>query len=337
MGQTPHGEVGWLYCSRFGMGGLPDLPLEARRIRSWDGTDLAWYEGGNPEGPPMVFCSGLGGGLLIWKPLIERFASRFRLIGWDYRGLYQSQRARHDGAYDLIHHVRDLVHLLEHTGAEAPVLVGWSMGVQLGLELHRHHPGRASALVAIHGTAGRPLDTAFDSPFTSRAAPYVFGLMKLLGRRFGLVGPTLARRAIVVRSFVEIGRRLRCMAPDINIPGFQEVAEDWTRLDLDAYARIFEALGAHDASDLLELIETPTLVVAGDADLFTPLPLSEEMAKTLPDASLEVIGGATHFGLLEYQDEIADAVERFLDERELAKADRAPRRKRRAQRKIVPA
>ncbi len=287
----------------------------------------------------MVFCSGLGGGLLIWKPLIERFHSRFRLIGWDYRGLYQSQRARHDGAYDLIHHVRDLVHLLDHTGAESPVLVGWSMGVQLALELHRHHPDRAAAIVAIHGTAGRPLDTAFDSGVTSRVAPYVFGLMKLLGNRFGLVGPTLARRGIVVRSFVEIGRRLRCMAPDIGIPQFQEIAEDWTRLDLDAYARIFEALGAHDATDLLDEIETPTLVVAGDADLFTPLALAEEMAKALPDASLEVIAGATHFGLLEYEDEIADAVERFVEQRGLGlpRAPATPRGKGSAQPRIVSA
>ncbi len=287
----------------------------------------------------MVFCSGLGGGLLIWKPLIERFHARFRLIGWDYRGLYQSERARHDGAYDLIHHVRDLVHLLDHAGAESPVLVGWSMGVQVGLELHRHHPGRAAALVAIHGTAGRPLDSAFESGVTARVAPYVFGLMKLLGRRFGLVGPTLARRDIVVRSFVEIGRRLRCMAPDIGVTGFQEVAEDWTRLDLDAYARIFEALGAHDASDLLEGIDTPTLVVAGDADLFTPLALAEEMAKALPDASLEVIGGATHFGLLEYEDEITDAVERFVEARglDLPRPSGGSRGGRRSQPKIVSA
>lgn len=282
----------------------------------------------------MVFCSGLGGGVAIWKPLIERFASRFRLIGWDYRGLYQSDRAPHGGAYDLIHHVRDLVHLLDHTGAEAPVLVGWSMGVQLGLELHRHHPDRARALVAIHGAAGRPLDTAFGSELTAKAAPFVFGLMKLVGRRFGAVGPMLARTPIVVRSFVEIGRRLRCMAPDIAIPGFRDMAEDWTRLDLDAYARIFEALGAHDASDLLHKIETPTLVVAGAADPFTPVALAEQMVDALPDASLEVIEGATHFGLLECPDQIADAVERFIEERGLA-GSRRP--KRRAQPKIVSA
>jgi 3-oxoadipate enol-lactonase len=300
------------------------VEIEPRRLRSWDGTDLAWYEIGDPEAPPMVFCSGLGGGVLIWKPLIERFASRFRLIGWDYRGLYHSGRPPHDGAYDLIHHVLEL---LDQTGAEAPVLVGWSMGVQRGLELHRHHPGRVSALVAIHGAAGRPLDTAFDSPLTARIAPLVFGLMRAVGTRFGTVGPALARTPLVVRSFVEIGRRLRCMSPDISIPGFRDMGEEWTRLDLDAYARIFEALGAHDASDLLPRVEAPTLVVAGSADLFTPLGLAEAMVEALPDATLEVIQGATHFGLLEYGDQIADTVERFVETRGLAAGRASPSRR----------
>ena len=179
-------------------------------------------------------------------------------------------------------------------GSPAPILVGWSMGVQVGLELHRDHPSRLSALVAVHGTAGRPLARAFDSGLTEKIAPWVFRLMRAVGRNFGLVGPTLTRMPIVVRSFVELARRLGCMSPDIDIPAFRDMAEGWTRLDLDAYARIFEALGAHDAWDLLPEIETPTLVVAG---------------------SLEVVEGATHFGLIEYGHEIADAVERFVARR----------------------
>jgi pimeloyl-ACP methyl ester carboxylesterase len=289
------------------------LTLEIRRLQSWDGTDLAWYEAGDPDAPPMVLCGGLGGGVLIWHPMVERFADRYRIISFDYRGLYQSRRPSHDGAYDLIHHVRDLVHVLDHTQVETPVLVGWSMGVQVGLELHRDHPERLSAMVAVHGTPGRPLARAFDSELTERVAPWIFQLMRVVGRNLGLVGPTLARSPIVVRSFVEIGRRLGCMSEDIDIEAFRDIAEDWTRLDLDAYARIFEALGAHDASDLLPGINTPTLVIAGGADRFTPQDLAAHMVATMPNASMQVVDGATHFGLIEYGHEIADAVEQFID------------------------
>ena len=289
--------------------------FEIRRLQSWDGTDLAWYEAGDPDAPPLVLCGGLGGGVMIWRPLVERFADRYRLLSFDYRGLYQSARPAHDGAYDMIHHVRDLVHVLDHAGAASPVLVGWSMGVQVGLELHRDNPDRLAAMVTVHGTPGRPLAGAFDSQLAEQVAPWVFQLMRVVGTNLSLVGPSLARTPIVVRSFVEIGRRLGCMSPNIDIPSFRDIAEDWTRLDLDAYARIFEALGEHDASDLLAEIQTPTLVVAGGADRFTPQALSESMVAAMPNASLQVVEGATHFGLIEYGEEITDAVEAFVEQR----------------------
>jgi pimeloyl-ACP methyl ester carboxylesterase len=298
--------------------GARALDFETHRLRSWDGTELAWYEAGDRDAPPMVLCGGLGGGIRIWRPLVERFRDRFRLLAFDYRGLYGSSRAPHDGAYDLIHHVRDLVHLLDHAGVELPVLVGWSMGVQVALELHRDHPDRLAALVAIHGAPGRPLARAFDSELTERLAPFVFRLLRALGKSFGLVGPTLARTPIVVRSFVGLGQRLGCMAPNIDIAAFRDVAEDWTRLDLDAYARIFEAVGAHDATDLLPAIATPTLIVAGGDDRLTPPDLAEDMAAAMPNARLELVQGATHFGLIEYGDEINDAVERFVEQRRRA-------------------
>jgi hypothetical protein len=38
------------------------------------------------------------------------------------------------------------------------------------------------------------------------------------------------------------------------------------------------------------------------------------MASAMPAARLELLPGATHFGLIEYPDEIVDAVERYLSE-----------------------
>jgi 3-oxoadipate enol-lactonase len=298
--------------------------FEAHRLKSWDGTELAWYEAGDRDAPPMVLCGGLGGGVLIWRALVEHFRDRFRMISFDYRGLYGSSRAPHDGAYDIDHHVRDLVQLLDHASAESPVLVGWSMGVQVGLELHRDHPDRLAALVALNGTAGNPLATAFDSEWAEQIAPFVFQLMRALGTSFGVVGPTLTRQPVVVRSFVGLAQWLGCMAPGIDVAAFRDVAEDWTRLDLDAYARIFEAISAHDASDLLATIATPTLVVAGGADLLTPPALSKEMAAAMPDARLELVEGATHFSLLEHGDEIAEVVERFVETLARGAGERRP-------------
>lgn len=295
--------------------GRGGIRVRRRRFRGEDGTRLAYYVAGPRHGPPLVLCGGLGGGIGIWRPLFAHFGRRFRVISWDYRGLYQSGRAKDPSAYTLEHHVQDLVALLRHACVEAPVLVGWSMGVQVALEVHRSHPELAAAMVALHGTAGRPLDTAFDSKHSARVAPFVLSLLRLAGDRLTGVAPRLARSSAVVRGFVWSSQRLGVMSPEIDLAGFRDMAEGWLGLHLGIYAEIFHQLGRHDASDLLPEIRTPTLILAGGSDRFTPASLARRMADAMPDARLEIVPGATHFGLLEYPDAIVAPIARFLDDR----------------------
>lgn len=310
-----------------------------QRFRSHDGTEITYYTGGAESAPAMVFCGGLGGGVGIWRPFFERFGGRFRLLAFEYRGLYSSGRAPDPQAYSLRHHTADLLELLEHERIDAPILVGWSMGVQVGLELHRTHPDLPAGLVAIHGTAGHPLATAFESQRSEQVAPFVFGLMRALGGRLSGFAPRLADSSLVVEGFVRLCQQLRLMAPDLDRDAFRDMGEEWLGLDLGIYARIFQELGAHDASELLPDVRTPTVVISGGADRFTPLAACRALCEGLPDAVLEVIPEATHFGLIEYPERIMDVAERFLVER-LGHEATPPRRRGRgsaAQPKIISA
>jgi pimeloyl-ACP methyl ester carboxylesterase len=289
-----------------GMWGTP------QRLRAHDGTDLAYYTAGSPDAPAMVLCPGLGGSALTWRPFVERFGDRFRVLCWDYRGLYRSGPASDPNAYGLTHHVRDLSSLLEHEGVASPLLVGWSMGVQVGLELHREQPKRAAGFVAIHGTSGRPLDTAFGTPLVGLVAPAVLAALRQVGDRFSGLGPRLTRSPIVIRSFVRASQLLGLMADEVDVNRFRDMAEEWCGLDLRIYAEIFDALGEHDASDLLESIETPTLLIAGGCDRLTPAHVVSRIAERMSNARLEIVPGATHFGLLEFPDAILKSVEEFL-------------------------
>jgi pimeloyl-ACP methyl ester carboxylesterase len=105
------------------------------------------------------------------------------------------------------------------------------------------------------------------------------------------------------------------MAPRIDLAAFTEVAEAWTRLDLEVYARHFEALDAHDAWDLLPDIRTPSLLIAGGRDRLTPPHLSERIADGIPGADFALIEEATHFGLIEEPEAIAARILAFTHER----------------------
>jgi pimeloyl-ACP methyl ester carboxylesterase len=286
--------------------------ITERQFRACDGTRLTWYEAGTTDGPTLLFLSGLGGGFGVWRPFVERFGARCRLVGWDYRGLYESSAPTSRGALSMDHQIGDLLALIEHAEIESPVLVGWSMGVQLALELHRDHAEVPRALIGIHGTSGRPLDTAFDSPWSARVGPAVLAVLTRLERSFAGVGPRLVDAPGVARGFTWLCRSLGLMAPEIDLDAFREMARDWTRLDFAAYAETFAHLAQHDAADLLAKIETPTLIVAGGRDPLTPPRTAQRMVGAMPDAELALVDEATHFGLLERPAQITDHAARFL-------------------------
>lgn len=262
-----------------------------------------------------MLCAGLGGGFAVWRPLLAALGPRFRVLTWDYRGLYQSAAPRQRDALSMQHQVRDLVALLRHARVEAPLLMGWSMGVQLALELHREHPKLARGVIGLFGTAGRPFGTAFDAAWPALVAPGVLAALRGAGTRFRGVGPRLARAPGVARAFVGAARAFGLMAPGLDLAAFTEVAEAWTRLDLDIYARHFDALDAHDAWDLLEEIRTPALLIAGGRDRLTPPHLAERIARAIPGAEYALLPGATHFGLIEEPDAIAARIDAFARER----------------------
>ena len=286
--------------------------ITTRSFRAGDGTRLAWYEAGRRDGPTLVLMSGLGGGFGIWRPFVERFGPLCRLVGWDYRGLYGSGTPASREALSMEHQVGDLLALLEHAQVEAPILVGWSMGVQLGLELHRHHADIPRALIGVHGTCGRPLDTAFDSAWSARVAPAAFALLGRVERNFAHLGPRLVDTPGVARGFTLLCRSLGLMAPAIDVDAFRDIARDWMRLDFAVYARTFAHVSDHDASDLLPRIETPTLIVAGGRDPLTPARTAAQMVRDMPRAELALVEDATHFGLLERPAAITAHVARFL-------------------------
>jgi pimeloyl-ACP methyl ester carboxylesterase len=302
----------------------PPLPIVSRHyFGASDGARLAYYLAGNRDGPPLLISAGLGGGIRGWSAVIGQLQEQFRIIAWDYRGLYASAVPGAPPAPEeltIARHARDLAELIDHLDLhreERPILAGWSMGVQVMFELGRTRPHAARAMIALHGAPGRILSTAFDSERFSQMAPQIFDLLRTYGD--ALKGPArqLARSRAFAVGFMRVAQRLGIMNEEADPDIFHDMAKDWLLLDLETYGHMFEQLGRHDATDVLPHLDIPTLVIAGGDDPFTPAHLSVEIARLLPDAKLVVLPGATHFGPLEFPDEIVDAILRFSVKRDL--------------------
>lgn len=294
--------------------GAMQTPVAARpvvtRMRSFDGTDLAVETIGD-HGPVIVLANGLGGSMRAWGPLLAHFAPRFRLVSWDYRGLYRSGPPASPGAVTVEDHCGDLGSVLSRFGGPEVVVVGWSMGVQVAVEYALAAPDAVAGLVLVCGAPGDPFADVLHTRFGR-------GLAEGLGRAMeGAPGPfgALIRAAVDGLPAPDLLRSAGIVAPSCDLEVFRALAGEFSRLDWRVYGRTLRAMGRHDAWARLGGITAPALAIGGTRDLFTPDRVARRMAEAIPGGEVMIISGATHYAPVEFPAEINARVDRFLAER----------------------
>ena len=281
--------------------------------RTPDGLQLYYRVVG--EGPPIACCNGVGVSTFFYKYVVQHFSQHHAVLVWDYRGHGRSQRPEDIPNADLSigRNADDLMVVLDAAGlAEPAVLLGHSMGCQVILEAARRHPSRVRALVPMFGTYARPLDTFLDWPHSRR----VFDMLRRLADAGGKIGSRLVKPLYANPFTGELGRVTgvidRFYADRVDILKYLEHLE---HMDAQVFLRMVHLMADHDLTDYLPQVAVPTLVIAGERDLFTPLHRSYAMADAIPGAELLVLAEASHAAIVEDPETINLRIERFLRER----------------------
>jgi len=285
-------------------------------VEAIDGTRIAWRAEG--EGLPLVFCNGLANDAFQWGTVLWRLRGRARLITWDYPGHGESEPARTRSAVEIPNVIVGLRRVVRAAAGDEGqvVLLGYSLGCQLVLESWRTFSERIGALVCVLGTPGRPFETFLGARWLGRLSHGVVKMtpVPVLGVALkvpGLLGP-VAHASSKVGGITEKGVAYR---------DFKGFFDHLGRLDAGSFRGLCLAAQRHSAEDLLPRVVVPTLVVAGGEDAFTPPALARGMDEALPDSELVFLPGASHAGLVGHGEQIAAAVEGFL-QRRLSLAER---------------
>jgi pimeloyl-ACP methyl ester carboxylesterase len=290
-----------------------ELPKPGRRVELGGGQWLNVEERGT--GAPVVLVHGLPSNLGDWAGLPERLAAEgLRAIAYDRLGFGLSSRPDPDpGRYTYESNARELAALLDALALERASLVGWSYGGGVATRFASERPERLERLVLLSSVGpstggGDALEVFFSSEFLLE---WVAGVRPLAGR---VVAANVARafsgEAAVPPGWVE---RTRAM---LALPGT---------------LRSFALENARHRGVPLEpeRIRAPTLVVCGSADRDTPLPVSEDLARRIPGARLEVIPDGSHMLPVTHADALARAIAGFVrgepQRSELARGRRAAR------------
>jgi len=261
----------------------------------------------------MVLASGLGGRLYIWEPILERFGARWRMITWDYRGLFESDAPSRIQRLAVNNHAEDILQILDKEGIERAVFVGWSMGVQVSLEFASIYPERVDKLVLLNGTHGHALTTGFQPLFRLPWFQKMFHELidavrgrRVVYRMLAALGTSSVNVDLIGGGYARLRRQQRIKAL------YRQYMEDIFTTDFGNYLRLFQELDAHSVYHHLRSIPHPALIISGGLDYLTPAYQSKEMRRKMPNAEHLHLKLGTHFVLAEYPDIVVDRIARFL-------------------------
>ena len=269
--------------------------MSMRYIDGTDGTRLAVYEEGNPDGPTVVLVHGWPDSHVLWDGVVPLLADKFRVIRYDNRDIGRSTRldghppptlwqlARRDRravAYTLADMAAGGIGLLDNLGIERGHVVGASMGGMIAQTMAIRFPDRVRSLASIMSNTG--------ARFSGQPALGVYGV--LLGRR-----PTDREAAIErgMRTFAKIGS-----------PGFDRDELELRDVVERSYDRGHDPAGpgrqlaaivaAPDRTRELRRLAVPTVVIHGTRDRLVKPSGGRATARAIPGARLVRIEGMGH-------------------------------------------
>ena len=248
-----------------------------------------------------MLVHGLGLDHRMWERQTPALvAAGHRVIACDLPGHGAADRPTRAGsAYTTAELAASLVGVLDEAGVDRGVLVGFSLGGGVALQVALDHPTRVSGLALVDTTAWPGPDAV--ARFAGRAA-----LVEAEGVEV-LVQPAIERwfTPEFVAAQGAIVRRYAAWIRDNDALGYAAACRSLAILDLRA--RLGE-------------IRCPTLVVVGDRDEATPVAMAEALAAGIAGAALRVLGPAGHLVTEERWVELNAALVAFLTGR-----DRTPR------------
>lgn len=288
---------------------FPNLDHEVTRVRSFDGTMLAARRMGADEGTPLLVVNGVGATLAVWRRALIDVARERPIVTWDQRGLHESAEPASE-RLDPGAQAEDAAAVLDHFGIDRFVVVSWSNGARIALEIGHRFPERLGALTIVSGGYGHPLGRALRYLEVASVLPTIAGVAKHFSSF--LEGPM---RGIASRPELPgLIRQSGMIAATADTAALVDLLRGMARCDTKTLLATYEAVAGDPAPELLAEIAAPTLIVAGERDPFTTRRVSEEMARAIPGARLEVYERATHYLPIEYPVRLSDDLRGFWND-----------------------
>ena len=239
---------------------------------------MDFLEAGNPEQSTLVLLHGMGTGASAWQPQLEALGEHYHVLAPSLPG-YGSQ----PGPFTLTS-ASEVVAALITERAQPVYLCGLSLGALVALELTHTHPNLIRGLVLSAGFVSLAEEAILQRQSSAKAV-----------RNFD---PATFSEVILPQLVEGVPEAYRAQA-------LREVAG----LTPESLADLVEL--EFDARTWIGGIDVPVLILCGDQDELN-LPLSQELAGSLPHATFETVPNAGHVANLDAPDAFTGKLEGFM-------------------------
>jgi len=273
-------------------------------------TDVTYEVAVGGHGPAILFLHGFTGSGAEWGPFLAALAPAHTTVTVDLLGHGATSRPTDPARYALVHQSADLAQILGRLDIGSAIVVGYSYGARIALQLAVDHPARIAGLILESPSAGIADP---DERAARRAADEAFA-------------GDLERDGI--EAFADRWEAMPMFAGERRLPDpvRGELARRRRANDPLALAAALRGAGQGAMTplhDRLAAISVPTGILAGSTDA-VGLARAQVVATAIPGATMEVLDGVGHAPHREAPDRLAAWLDRALDRIESASAPSDP-------------
>jgi len=235
----------------------------------------------------------------------DPLSRQFRTLAPDLRGYGQS-RVRQPFA--MTDHLADLEALLDRERVDRCLLLGWSLGGILALELALRQPERVSGLILI-ATAARPRSSHPATAWPETVNTGIAALASVINPDWQWVIDRFGRQSLLRYLIQQHTPATYRRIARQGIPAYLQTSRWATQ------ALVKELRQGYSRLADLAAIRCPCLMLAGECDRHITAASSLETANALPDCDYCCYPETAHLFPWEIPDLIVADVERWLQQR----------------------
>jgi len=257
-----------------------------RRVRLRSGIAMNYVQAGRQSAPAVILLHGFLDSWEVYEDAVPALGESYRVFALDQRGHGRTDKP--PCCYTQQDYADDVVAFMDALGIERATIVGHSLGAFIAHKVAVEYPDRVDALVLVGGAA------ACNTPVCDE--------LKAIGTTVpDEVDPQLIRD-FQASSFHRMPSAER----------FKRILEVSARVPAHVWRQVIPALREEDHVDRLRKIRVPTLILAGDHDLFPPAE-QRRLAELIPTGTLKLYPNTGHFLHIEEPARFTADVLSFLD------------------------